>query len=424
MNNQKTINHLKPEYVPADDLIPYINNARTHDEDQVAKIAASIREFGFLNPILIDDEKGIIAGHGRLMSALKLNMSTVPCLKITNLSEAKKKAYILADNRLALSAGWNKDILSVELERLKELDFDISLTGFLTEELNDIIGDVDASGLVDENDAPPVVDEPPVTKTGDIWQLGDHRLICGDSTRGDTFQHLMADELADMCWTDPPYNVAYEGNSSGQSVGVYRKAIQNDNMDDAAFLNFLTTAFENIQQYLVAGGPFYICHAGGKTVLFEQALAASHLSVRQHLVWVKNGPVLSRQDYNWQHEPVLYGWKEGEKHQWYGGTDKKTVIFCDKPVKSKEHPTMKPFDLIEHMIDNSSKKDDIVLDPFGGSGSTLIVCEKKRRKCRIVELDEHYCDVIIERWQKYSGKIAVLNDGMTTFESQKNGQKN
>lgn len=423
MNNPKKINHLKPEHVPTADLIPYINNARTHDEDQVAKIAASIREFGFLNPIILDEEKGIIAGHGRLMAAKKLNLNTVPCLKITNLSEAQKKAYILADNRLALDAGWNKDMLSVELERLKELDFDISLTGFLTEELNNIIGDISVSGLVDEDDAPPVVDDqPPVTTAGDIWQMGDHRLICGDSTKCDTLQKIMDDEIADMCWTDPPYNISYEGNSKGKSAGVYRKAIKNDTMDDAAFLNFLASAFENIQQHLVAGGPFYICHASGSTVSFAQALVASHLSVRQHLVWVKNGPVLSRQDYNWQHEPIFYGWKEGDRHRWYGGTDQKTVFFCDRPLKSKEHPTMKPVDLVGHMIENSSKKEDIVLDPFGGSGSTLIACEKKGRKCRIVELDEHYCDVIIERWQKYSGRIAVLNDGMATFESQKNGK--
>lgn len=414
------------EMVPLDKLRPYENNARTHSPDQVEKLRASLREFGFVNPILVDRDYGIIAGHGRLMAAQAEGMETVPCVFVEHLTETQKRAYILADNKLAELAGWDEGLLEQELGRLSDIGFDVSLIGFDMEKLDD----VDLSVAEDDGfdvDLP----QEPRSRRGCVYMLGNHRLMCGDSTSTEDIGALMDGVVADLLVTDPPYNVAYESDDG--------KSIQNDDMGDGEFYELLKNAFAGASGVMKEGAAFYIWHASSSQMLFEKAINDAGWSVRQQLIWLKNALVLGRQDYHWIHELCFYGWKPGAAHYFiYDRTQTtkiwedaarnideldrdalislvaelanapQTVLREDKPTRSDEHPTMKPIKLIERLVKNSSKPGDVVLDLFGGSGTTLVTCEQINRKCYMMELDEKYCDVIINRWESLTGERARL----------------
>ena len=385
------------------DLIPYARNTRTHSDEQVNQIVSSIKEFGFTNPVLIDKESMIIAGHGRVMAANKLKLSKVPTICLDHLTEAQKKAYIIADNRLALNAGWDEDMLKVELEELNDLEFDISLLGFEDKEIESLLSEP-TEGLTDE-DAVPDLPEEPTTKLGDLWILGEHRLLCGDSTSIDDVDKLMDGQLADMLLTDPPYNVAYEGGSK------IRDKIKNDKMEDNEFRQFLRDAFLSADMYMKRGAVFYIWHADLEAYNFRGAVNDVEWQVRQSLIWNKDNSAFGRSDYHWKHEPCLYGWKSGSSHLWASDRKQVTVLDFARPSNSKLHPTMKPVDLLAYQLTNNTKGSDLVLDLFLGSGSTLIAAEKTNRKCYGMELDPKYCDVIIQRWEEFTGNKADLSDG-------------
>jgi len=393
--------------VPIETLIPYARNARTHSDAQVAQIAASIKEFGLTNPVLVDGENGIIAGHGRVLAARKLGMDTVPVIELSHLTDTQKRAYILADNQLALNAGWDTELLQIELTELDGLDFDLSLIGFDADFLDGLL-EVLPEGLVDPDECPdPPAD--PVTKPGDIWLLGKHRVMCGDSTSTDAVQELMVGQLADLLLTDPPYNVAYEGKTKDALK------IQNDSMSDDGFRQFLTDTFVSADSAMKPGAVFYVWHADLEGYNFRGACKDAGWTVRQCLIWSKNALVMGRQDYHWKHEPCLYGWKDGAGHLWAADRKQTTVLEFDRPQRNGEHPTMKPVALFEYQIFNNTKGQDIVLDLFGGSGTTLIACEKNGRVARLMELDPKYCDVIVTRWQTFTGHAATLESSGETF---------
>jgi site-specific DNA-methyltransferase (adenine-specific) len=382
------------------ELIPYANNSRTHSDEQVAQIAASIKEFGWTNPILITDNS-IIAGHGRLMAARKLGMSKVPCIEVKNLTPAQVKAYIIADNKLALNAGWDNELLNIEFQELEQLGFDLELTGFSLEEINALKPVELTEGLTDEDAAPDVPVEAK-TKPGDIYQLGNHRLMCGDSCSTNDMEKLCDGQLVDMWLTDPPYNVAYEGKTKDALK------IQNDSMGDDQFRQFLRDAYVTADLVMKPGSVFYIWHADSEGYNFRGAAQDAGWKVRQCLIWKKSTMVMGRQDYHWKHEPCLYGWKEGAGHLWATDRKQTTILEFDKPSRNGEHPTMKPVALFEYQMLNNTKGGDIVLDSFGGSGTTMIAAEKNGRVARLMELDPKYCDVIVKRWEDFTGKKAVL----------------
>jgi site-specific DNA-methyltransferase (adenine-specific) len=389
------------QYIEVSKLIPYANNARTHDDNQVTQIASSIKEFGFNNPILIDDNNGIIAGHGRLMAAKKLGLVEAPTIKLSHLSDAQRKAYILADNRIAMNSGWDNELLALELKEL-DGDIDLSLLGFDADELNALINPVELTdGLTDEDAVPDVPDEP-ITKLGDIYQLGKHRLMCGDSTSITAMETLCDGQLVDMWLTDPPYNVAYEGKTKDALT------IQNDSMSDDLFREFLRDSYVTADTVMKQGAVFYIWHADSEGYNFRGAAHDAGWKVRQCLIWKKSTMVMGRQDYHWKHEPCLYGWKEGAGHLWATDRKQTTILEFDKPSRNGEHPTMKPVALFEYQMLNNTKGGDIVLDSFGGSGTTLMAAEKNGRYARLMELDPKYCDVIVKRWEEYTGKKAEL----------------
>lgn len=374
-------------------LIPYVNNAKIHGDDQVTRIASSIREFGFLNPVLIDKDFNIIAGHGRVMAAKKLGLDEVPVLFVEGLTEAQRKAYILADNRLGELADWDMDLVTSELEALQELDFDIDLTGFE-------LPDEDPVGDIIEDEIPEEVETR--CKPGDIWKLGEHRLICGDSTDIDVIEKLMGGRKADLLITDPPYNVDYVGKTKDALK------IQNDKMDNDSFRQFLRDAFTSADAVMRAGAVFYIWHADSEGYNFRGACNDIDWKVRECLIWNKNSMVMGRQDYQWKHEPCLYGWKEGASHLWASDRKQVTVLDFDRPTKSEMHPTMKPVTLFAYQISNNTHESDAVLDLFGGSGTSIIACEQLKRNCYTCELDPHYCDVIIQRWENMTDQKAEL----------------
>jgi len=391
---------LSIDYKSTGELVPYVNNSRTHSEQQVQQVAASIKEFGFTNPILIDHDGGIIAGHGRLQAAQLLKLDEVPTITLEGLTEAQRKAYVIADNQLAVNAGWDLDSLKLEVDRLTELDFDIDLLGFDDDMLAGLMEEEPAEGLTDE-DAVPDAPKNPVTVEGDVWILGNHRLMCGDSTSIDAVDKLMDGSKADQWVTDPPYNVDYEG-SDGQKI-------QNDSMGSETFRQFLVDAFTASFTVMKEGASFYIWHADLEGYNFRGAIIDSGQQIRSCLIWNKPSIVMGRSDYHWKHEPCLYGWKSGAGHLWSSDRKQSTVIdFIAKPKKNDLHPTMKPVELIEYLILNNTKGQDVVLDTFGGSGSTMIASEKNNRHCRMMELDPKYCDVIIKRWQDFTGKEAVM----------------
>lgn len=391
----------KYEEVPIDQLKPYKKNARTHSDSQVQKIANSIEEFGFINPVLIDGDFNIIAGHGRLLGAKKLGLKSVPCLFVEDLTEAQQRAYVLADNKLAEDAGWDMDLLQEELKALADMDFDITLAGFELDDLN-----IEIDEPVDNDEAPGIDEEAePIVHSGELWKLGDHYLLCGDSTSKEDVQKLMQGGEVDLLLTDPPYNVAYEGKTADALT------IQNDSMESDEFKKFLVSAFSCAESVMKAGASFYVWYASREHVNFETALTEVNLEVREQLIWNKNVMVLGRQDYQWKHEPCLYGWKGGAGHNWYSDRSQTTVLDFDKPARSDIHPTMKPVDLFAYLIKNSSKRGDKVLDLFGGSGTTLIACDELGRQAYLMELDPKYASAIVTRWENLTGKKAERVEG-------------
>lgn len=392
-------------------LIPYAKNARTHDDTQVSQIAGSIAEFGFVNPILVGDDNVIIAGHGRLMAAQQLGLDTVPVIVLHHLSEAQRRALVIADNKIAENAGWNDELLKLELEELGDLGFDLDVIGFSDEELDELLGNDAQSGESDEDEIPEVEDEP-VSRHGDVWILGDHRLLCGDSTSKQDLEKLMSGELADMAFTDPPYNVDYGNNAKDKMRGKDRR-IMNDNLGDD-FYQFLKDALTNLLS--VTKGACYIAMSSSELDTLQKAFRDAGGKWSTFIVWAKNTFTLGRSDYQRQYEPILYGWREGNDHFWCGARDQGDVWFFNKPVKNDLHPTMKPVELVERALRNSSKSRDIVLDLFGGSGSTLIACEKTGRAARLIELDPKYVDVIVRRWQDYSGEQAIRESDELSFD--------
>lgn len=391
------------EQWPIEKLIPYAKNSRTHSDEQVAQIASSIKEWGFTTAVLVDESGSIIAGHGRLMAARKLGLTSLPVMVAKGWSDAQKRAYIIADNKLALNAGWDNELLALELGELGDLGFDLELTGFTDEEIAALMPEQLEPGLTDPDDAPALPDNP-VTRPGDVWVMGKHRLLCGDSTSVDDLAKLCEEQAVDMWLTDPPYNVAYEGGTKEKLT------IKNDSMGDDQFRQFLRDAYTAADTVMKAGAVFYIWHADSEGYNFRGAAKDAGWAVRQCLIWKKSSMVMGRQDYHWQHEPCLYGWKEGAGHLWASDRKQTTILEFDKPSRNGEHPTMKPVALFEYQLLNNTKGGDIVLDSFGGSGTTLIAAEKNGRVARLMELDPKYCDVIVKRWQDFTGKIAIHAD--------------
>lgn len=397
----KTTNEM--QLVSISKLVPYQNNARTHSPAQIQKLRSSLREFGFVNPVIIDRDYNVIAGHGRIAAAREEGITEVPCVFVDHLTEAQKKAYILADNRMAMDAGWDEELLRVELEALEEMGFDLGMTGFDEKELAALFPNEEAKE--DDFNVEAELQKPTFTKSGDVWTLGRHRLVCGDSTKEETYSVLMDGVKANLVITDPPYNVNYEG-SAGK--------IKNDNMANDKFYEFLLAAFKNMESVMAPDASIYVFHADTEGLNFRRAFADAGFYLSGCCIWKKQSLVLGRSPYQWQHEPVLYGWKKNGKHQWYTGRKETTIWEFDKPKKNGDHPTMKPIPLLAYPIGNSSMANSVVLDPFGGSGSTLIACEQTDRICRTIELDEKFCDVIVNRYIEQVGSsdgVTVLRDG-------------
>lgn len=368
----------------------YENNPRNND-GAVEYVANSIKEFGFKVPIVLDKNNIIVAGHTRYKAAKLLNITEIPCIIANDLSDEQVKAFRLIDNKAAELASWDIDLLNLELENIKDIDmelFDFQISNILDNVVDDEY----------EVELP----EDPKTKNGNIYKLGNHYLMCGDSTNAEDVKKLMNNQLADLIVTDPPYNVNYEGKTDNNLK------IMNDNMENNQFYSFLESAFINLYESIKDGGSIYVFHADTEGLNFRKAMMSSGFKLAECLVWVKNAFVMGRQDYHWKHEPVLYGWKPGASHYFINDRSQSTVLEFDKPIRNEEHPTMKPIDLITYLINNSSKKDEIVLDLFGGSGTTMIACEQTNRKAFIMELDPRYCDVIVDRWEKFTNQKAEL----------------
>jgi len=428
-----------PDYklVPIDSLLPYARNARTHSADQVNKLAASIQEFGFLNPVIADSDGNIIAGHGRVMAAKQLGLPQIPVIQADHLTPDQQRAYILADNRLALDAGWDEELLRVEFGALTAADFDLSLTGFSIDEITAVMDPEPLEGLVDD-DSVPALEDDHVSTPGDVWVLGQHRVMCGDSTCKTDVAKLMNGDQADMVWTDPPYNVAYDAKPTGK--------IMNDDMGREEFSSFMRSVYARYQEIMKPGAVIYVAHSEAERATFTREFEAGGFKMSQVLIWVKNSGTLSRQDFNWQHEPILFGWKEGAGHyfckdyklttvidddvdpstlrkdqllalvQRLTESNPTTVIRHDRPSRNELHNTMKPVSLVGRMISWSSRRDETIVDLFGGSGSTLIACHKLGRVCRTMELDPKYADVIVRRWQEFTGEQATHAESGIPFD--------
>jgi DNA modification methylase len=405
------MNELQVRWCPIAQIIPYQKNARTHTAEQIEQIAASIREFGWSNPILVDANHVVIAGHARLAAARELGMSEVPVIVLGHLSEAQRRALVIADNQLALNAGWDEDLLRAELRVLEGEDFDLDVIGFGEAELAELLAsDEDYLAHADE-DAVPEAPEVPVTVPGDLWILGDHRVLCVDATHRESFKRILAGGLADMVFCDPPYNVDYRGGPERYSRK--RRAIANDDLGEA-FGEFLREACSNL--LAVTKGAVYICMSSSELHTLQKAFAAAGGHWSTFVIWAKDRFTLGRADYQRQYEPILYGWRGGTEHFWCGARDQGDVWFVNKPQANVLHPTQKPVELAERAIRNSSKSRDTVLDAFGGSGSTLIACEKTGRQARIVELEPKYVDVICRRWEQYTERKATLDGDGRGFD--------
>ena len=381
------------EKVNIDLLIPYARNARTHSKEQILQLRSSLREFGFVNPIIVDKELNIIAGHGRVLAAKAEGLLEVPCVFAEHLTDAQKRAYILADNRLALNAGWDEELLALEFGELKDLGFDLELTGFCLDEIEKLFA-VDGKEVQDDDfDLTAALEQAAFVLPGDVWTLGRHRLICGDATHADTVKKLMDGRKANLVLTDPPYNVGFE-SSSGLKI-------KNDSQKSEQFYNFLLSAFRSIADNLESGGSAYIFHADTEGENFRRAFREAGFHLSGTCIWVKDSFVMGRSPYQWQHEPILYGWLKTGAHKWYAGRSEATIWNFAKPRKNSDHPTSKPLELLAYPIKNSSQANGIVLDPFGGSGSTLIACEQADRICNMLELDEKYASVILRRYAEF-----------------------
>ena len=395
------------QLVPISKLVPYVNNARTHSPEQIMKLRSSLREFGFINPIIIDRDYGIIAGHGRLLAAKEEGISEVPCVFVDYLTEAQKKAYILADNRMAMDAGWDEELLRVEIEALQGEAFDVSLTGFDEKELADLFKDGNDSDAEDDDyDLSAALEKAAFVKRGDIWTVGRHRLMCGDATSAEDVAALMAGRKANLILTDPPYGVSFK-SSSGLTI-------QNDSMKDEEFYHFLLASFKNKADHLEKGGAAYVFHADTEGLNFRRAFIDAGFHLAGCCIWVKDSLVLGRSDYQWQHEPVLYGFMQNGKHPWYSDRKQTTIWNFAKPKRNANHPTSKPLDLLGYPIGNSTQENAIVIDTFGGSGSTLMACEQMNRTCCTMELDEKYASVILRRYVDDTGNtdgVYVIRDG-------------
>lgn len=395
------------QLVPLEKLVPYVNNARTHLPEQITKLRSSLREFGFINPVIIDRDYGIIAGHGRVLAAKEEGITEVPCVFVDYLTEAQKKAYILADNRFAQDAGWDEELLRIEIESLQGADFDVSLTGFEEQEIADLFaGDEDKNAKDDDFDLSAALEKASFVERGDIWTVGRHRLMCGDATNSEDVAKLMDGKKANLIVTDPPYGVSFK-SSDGLTI-------QNDSMKDEEFYTFLLSAFQCMAEYLENGGSAYVFHADTEGLNFRKAFIDAGFHLAGVCIWVKNSLVLGRSDYQWQHEPVLFGWKKGSRHSWYSDRSQTTIWNYDKPKRNKNHPTSKPLDLLGYPICNSSQENAVVIDTFGGSGSTMMVCEQLNRICCMMELDEKYASVILRRYVEDTGdaeNVYVIRNG-------------
>ncbi|WP_159792009.1 site-specific DNA-methyltransferase [Croceibacterium salegens] len=419
------------------DLRPYGRNARTHTAKQIKQIADAIREWGWTSPILITEDRMIVAGHGRVLAAQRLGIETVPAIIANGWSEKQIRAYVIADNKLALNAGWDEKLLAAELEDLCAAGFAVDLIGFSDREFAELVPP--GERLLTDPDDIPDTSAQPVCRPCDCWILGDHRLVCGDATEARTYSDLLREDRPQCCWTDPPYNVNYQSSAG---------SIANDNLKDAEFAEFLRKSFSCLAKALPSGASVYVAHADTQGLKFRQAFEDAGLKLSGVVIWEKNSIVLGRSDYQWKHEPILYGWKPGAAHTWLGNRKQSTIselngnvfsmnedgsvvvrvgnetiviegqglsaraieptiIRVDRPRASADHPTMKPVQLIVSTLRNSAEQGDIVLDPFAGSGSTIIAAELLELRCRAIELDPHYCDVIIERWQDATGRKAV-----------------
>ncbi|MFL0805538.1 MAG: site-specific DNA-methyltransferase [Agarilytica sp.] len=394
-----------------DRLIPYARNARTHSDAQISKLMGGIKEFGFVNPILVGEDNVIIAGHGRLLAAQKLGMDKVPVIILKHLSDVQKRALVISDNRIADDGGWSEELLQLELADLDGLEFDLDVLGFDDEELENLL-DFDSDDSVDADANIPEPEDNPISQAGDIWVLGDHRLMCGDSTKSEDVDALMEGGLADMCFSDPPYNVDY-GNSAKDKMRENDRRIMNDNLGNG-FYDFLLAAMQNAVER--TKGCLYVCMSSSELDVLQSAFRDAGGRWSTFIIWAKNHFTLGRSDYQRQYEPILYGWKEGNDHFWCGDRNQSDVWFFDKPVRNDLHPTMKPVALVERAIKNSSKTHDIILDLFGGGGSTMIACENTKRHARLMELDPKYVDVIIKRWQILSGSEAVRVSDKQTYD--------
>ena len=395
------------QLVPISKLVPYVNNARTHSPEQVMKLRSSLREFGFINPIIIDRDYGIIAGHGRLLAAKEEGITEVPCVFVDYLTEAQKKAYILADNRMAMDAGWDEELLRVEIEALQGEAFDVSLTGFDEKELADLFKDgSDSDAEDDDYDLSAALEKAAFVERGDLWTVGRHRLMCGDATSAEDVATLMDGRKANLILTDPPYGVSFK-SSSGLTI-------QNDSMKDEEFYHFLLASFKNMADHLEKGGAAYVFHADTEGLNFRRAFIDAGFHLAGCCIWVKDSLVLGRSDYQWQHEPVLYGFMQNGKHPWYSDRKQTTIWNFAKPKRNANHPTSKPLDLLGYPIGNSTQENAIVIDTFGGSGSTLMACEQMNRTCCTMELDEKYASVILRRYVNDTGDadgVYVIRNG-------------
>lgn len=393
------------QLVSTDKLIPYVNNARTHSAEQINKLRASLREFGFINPVIIDREFNVIAGHGRIAAAKAEGIDEVPCVFADHLTEAQKKAYILADNRMALDAGWDEEMLKVEIEALQAEDIDLALTGFDEKELASLF-DTDSEVTDDDFDLTTALQKAAFVQRGDIWNVGRHKLMCGDATSEEDVSALMGDTKANLILTDPPYGVSFK-SSSGLTI-------KNDSMKNDEFYNFLLSAFKCMADHLEKGGSAYVFHADTEGLNFRKAFIDAGFHLAGCCIWVKDSLVLGRSDYQWQHEPILYGFMQNGKHKWFSDRKQTTIWNFSKPKKNSDHPTSKPLDLLAYPISNSTQENAVVVDTFGGSGSTLMACEQMNRICFTMELDEKYASVILRRYVEDTGdkdNVYVVRDG-------------
>ncbi len=397
------------QYYLADigELTPYARNARTHSDEQIAQIAASIKEFGFLAPVVISGDNTILCGHGRFYAAQRLGLKKIPCIKEEHLTETQRRAYIIADNKLSLNAGWDDNLLAVEIADLQGENFDLSLTSFDEKEIADLFSSGEKSNVHEDNyDLTEALEKAAFVVRGDIWTVGRHRLMCGDATSPEDVSALMDGKKANLIVTDPPYGVSFT-SSSGLKI-------QNDSIKGEEFYEFLKKSFDNMAEHLENGGAAYVFHADTEGLCFRRAFVDAGFHLVGVCIWVKNSLVLGRSDYQWQHEPVLYGFLQNGKHRWYSDRKQTTIWNFDKPKRNENHPTSKPLDLLAYPICNSSQENAIVLDTFGGSGSTLMSCEQTNRICHTMELDPKYASVILRRYVEYkqsSDDVYVMRGG-------------